>query len=132
MNRPYLALAVSACALTLSCAGEPTLPDGFHGRWYYQGSSGGLAGDTFGEADGSAIEIGPDNAIEHYDPDGRLVGTETITVRRGPSIFGSEDAWIIESSGGIPRVASLNEDGSMSLADNVYDGFSSRFTRTQR
>lgn len=118
-----------AVVLALSL-GRGSLPEGYLGRWYLAGTGGGIAGDVLEGATGASIVVTADNEIEHYAPDGSLVSTEKFTLSRGSSIFGSEDEWILDAGSALPRVIRLDDD-TLSISENVYDGFGSWYTRTR-
>ncbi len=134
MTRRSLLITLSTLALAtpLACQTEASLPDAYLGRWYYVGTSGGIAGTSHGEPDGSSIVITGANEIESYDAEGALIGSVSFEPTWGSSIFSTENDWILDAAGELPRVISLYEDGeTMSLSDNVYDGFSSSYRRTR-
>ena len=124
------ALLFAACreASPPSTAG---LPAEYLGRWYFDGKSGGIEGREVASADGSWIVITPDNAIEHHSPEGDLEASETFEPVRGPSIFSENDQWILARPDAIERVLQLHPEGVLTISENVYDGFSSRYTRTR-
>jgi hypothetical protein len=107
------------------------LPREFYGQWKFAGSSGGFAGD--GDT-GYAIEkiiITQANVIESYK-EGKLVSSVSFTVGKGKSIYSGKEAWLITmGAGGISQVVEIYEDGSLGIADNVYDGFSYGYKRVE-
>lgn len=107
------------------------LPDEFHGRWYFGGTSGGIAGEQTVFADGSWIVITPGNTIERYSAEGRLTSTEHVEPTRGRSIFTGAEGWILGGGTAIDRVIEVRPDGILTISDNVYDGFGSTYTRAR-
>lgn len=107
------------------------LPDEFHGRWYFGGTSGGIAGAQTAVADGSWIVVTPHNTIERYSAEGRLTSTERFEPTRGRSIFTGGEGWILGGGASIERVIEVHAEGVLTIADNVYDGFGSTYTRTR-
>jgi hypothetical protein len=105
------------------------LPAEYLGRWYFDGTSGGIDGREVAAADGSWIEVTALNTIEHYSPDGRLGSTEVFEPTRGPSIFSESDAWILGAPDSIARVIEVHPEGFLTISENVYDGFGSKYAR---
>jgi len=132
-RRPLLiTLSTLALATPLACQTETSLPDEYLGRWYYVETSGGIAGTSHGAPDGSSIVITAANQIESYDPEGARVGSVSFELTHGSSIFSTENEWILEAPRELPRVIRLYENGTtMSLSDNVYDGFSTSYRRNR-
>ena len=118
--------ALSACSSDES----QTLPAALLGKWYYQGSSGGITGDGMGDKAEGFIVIHANNTIDHHNEDGALVGNVAFTVRRGPTIYSQEDQWIVETERGLAEVLRVSEDGqTMSFSENVYDGIGRSYSR---
>lgn len=115
--------AAGACSL-----GGNSLPEEYLGQWYYMGSGGGIAGGGMGDGPSGWIVINADNTIDRFDDDGTFIGTDSFKASLGPSIYSGDDAWILERSGGPPQVI-MTSEGLMSLAENVYDGFSLGYAR---
>lgn len=132
MNRKFflLASALPLCLPLGACESQSTLPAEYLGRWYFSGSSGGIAGTGTGAPTGGWIVITADNEIEHYGVDGALAATERFGLSRERSIYSGEEAWVLVEPGGFARVIELYENGTMLISDNVYDGFSSGYQRT--
>jgi hypothetical protein len=120
--------AVSACATA-----QPTsLPDEYLGRWYYMGSSGGIAGTGLTDEATGHIVIHSDNTIDHHAEDGSLVRTTEFTVDRGPTIFSTEHQFVPGRESGTPEVIVVSEGGqTMTLSENVYDGFQRAYARSR-
>mgnify|MGYP001334061953 CR=1 FL=1 len=109
-----------------------SLPEEYLGRWYYMGSSGGITGAGMGDEGTGYIVIHSGNVIDHHQEDGTLVSTATFAVSRGPTIFSSEDQWILDSDSAAPDVITVSDDGqTMSLSENVYDGFGRMYARSR-
>lgn len=127
-----------AVALLTGCivSQATSLPEAYLGRWYYVGSSGGITGRGMGDDPTGYIVIHPDNTLDQHDENGTHVDTTTFSVHRGPTIFSSEDQWVLSrgsaSPAVVPEVITVTEDGQMlSLADNVYDGFVRSYARSR-
>jgi hypothetical protein len=120
--------ALSSCATA-----QPTsLPDEYLGRWYYMGSSGGITGMRIADEATGYIVIHSDNTIDHHEDDGSLVRTTDFTVDRGPTIFSSEDQFVLGHESGTPEVIAVSEGGqTMTLSENVYDGFQRAYARSR-
>ncbi|MEZ5066246.1 MAG: hypothetical protein R3B81_16080 [bacterium] len=129
-------IATTAMAVILwllgACDTAPSrLPDEFLGRWYYSGSSGGLTGSIARESI-DAIVIRSDNTMETQDDAGRVEDRVSFTVRRGPTIFSTEDQWILEQDGDQdpPVAVLLSEDRkTLTLSQIAYDGMHRTFSR---
>jgi len=109
-----------------------TLPEEFLGQWYYVGSSGGITGKGLGDAAAGYLVIRADGTLERHGEDGALTETTRTTATRGRTIFSEEEQWMLTSEGGVPEVIRLSADGqTMTLAENVHDGFSRSFARSR-
>ena len=118
-----IGLLFAAVMAACTPATSQSLPDDYLGRWYYMGSSGGIAGSGMGDDPVGYIVITADNTIE---------STESFTPSLGPSIFTTEDVWILDADSFVPRVIRTFEGGAtMTLSDNVYDGFSLGYARVR-
>ena len=133
VRHSWLALALGGVLLALtSCKSNSSLPDEYLGRWYYLGSSGGIAGTGMGDEPTGYIELRADNTMAHFHEDGTPVATATFTLRRGETIFSSDEQWILVANGGLEEVILVSEDGqNMSLSQNVYDGFGRSYVRSR-
>jgi hypothetical protein len=132
-RRRLLAAAfMSLMATAVACQSASSLPDEYLGRWYFMGSSGGIDGDGTGEPATGSIVITANNEIERYRADGNRYATEPFEPTRDESIFSGGQAWVLVGSNGPPRVIAIYENGTMSLSENVYDGFSYAYQRTPR
>ena len=121
----------AACRDALPAVAESAvLPPELLGRWTFDGTSGGIEGRELAAADGSWIAITERNTIERHAADGRLESTEAFEPSRGRSIFGSDD-WILRGEDQTERVIRLHPGDVLTLSDNAYDGFSSRYTRAR-
>jgi hypothetical protein len=128
-----LALIEGFAFVTLStCAvlSPPSLPDEYLGRWYFEGSSGGITGAGLGgEAEGYIVILS-DNRIEHHEDGGALVGVNEFTASRGPTIFSTEEQWILNRGVETTEVITYSDDGqTMTLSENAYDGFARSYAR---
>ena len=124
----FLALAAASC----SGARSPSLPEKFLGQWFYTGSSGGLTGKGLGDAADGSLVIRADGTIERHGEDGALTETTRTTATRGRTIFSEEEQWLLTSESGVPEVIRLSADGqTMTLAENVHDGFTRSFARSR-
>lgn len=133
MRAAALLLAVGSLALA-ACSGasDTELPEEYLGRWYYVGSSGGLTGDGAGDEPTGFIVIHGDGRIDHHAEDGARITTTEFEASRGPTIFSTEDQWILNPRTSMPEVIVLEEDGQgMSLSHNVYDGFVREYARAR-
>ena len=78
------------------------------------------------------IVLHSNNRIDRHEEDGVLVGTIEFTVVRGPTIFSSEDQWILTYEHAAPEVITISEDGqTMSLSENAYDGLGRGYVRSR-
>ncbi len=132
----FLVAAVLAACATSASPNGPSLPEEFRGRWYYTGSSGGIAGDGAGDAATGYIVIKADNTIDHHKEDGTRVSTSTFTPSRGKTIYTSDDQWLMTPAGGsaldVPEVIRVSADGkTLTIADNAYDGFTKSYVRSR-
>jgi hypothetical protein len=122
--------ALSACASAQRTT--ESLPEPYLGRWYYVGSGGGITGRGMGDKGAGYIVIHANNTIDSHEDEGTLVGTAAFTVGRGPTIFSTEDQWILNPGTPVPEVITISEDGqTMSLSENVYDGFGRTYVRSR-
>jgi hypothetical protein len=130
---PGLAFCLSALA-AMGCpegvaSAEARLPDEFCGRWRLVGSSGGIHGRGAEVPGDQTMVLGRENVMEIYRA-GRLESRSRFSVSRGRSITTGAEAWqITPEPGGMTRVIRLNADGTLEIADNVYDGFSDTYRK---
>jgi hypothetical protein len=133
--RWLLAVAGGLVLATLSaCAtAQPTsLPDEYLGRWYYMGSSGGISGMGMTDEATGYIVIHSDNTIDHHAEGGSIVRTTEFTLDRGPTIFSTEDQFVLGRESLTPEVIAVSEGGqTMTLSENVYDGFQRAYARSR-
>jgi hypothetical protein len=123
-----LVAALAACSNEAS----QSLPEELLGRWYYMGSSGGIAGGGMGDSATGYIEIEDDHAYVTFTEDGTRMARIPFTLRRGSTIFSSDEQWMIQTEDGIEEVFMISEDGqTMSLSENVYDGFGRSYARSR-
>lgn len=124
----FLALLLAACSA------EPavTLPDGCYGEWEHLGTSGGIDGrdEAAPKEKRARVTITRDGEMVTRMPDGRTT-TRRFTVRRGPSIFSTGEAWLLTfEDSDMDQVVELAADGAtLTLSENVYDGFTYAYRR---
>ncbi|MGE3165470.1 MAG: hypothetical protein AB7O52_11235 [Planctomycetota bacterium] len=117
---------------TQTPAATPSLPAEFLGRWYYVGSSGGLAGTGAGDRVAGFIVIGRDNTLDQHGDDGARVSSTTFTVSRGQTIFSTEALWLIHLAHGEVEVITVGDDGAtLSLSPDHYDAISRNYARVR-
>ena len=122
-----IALGAAACA----AESESTLPEAYLGRWYYAGSSGGIAGDGLGDEPTGYLVIHADGTIDSFREDGTRVGTVAYEAGQAETIFSTETQWVLRTEG-LDQAIQLFDDGrQMSLSENVYDGFSRAYVRSR-
>lgn len=122
-----LLLGLSACA----DAPASPLPDEYLGRWYYLGSSGGITGGGLGDEPTGFIVIHGD-MIDRHAEDGTLLSTRTFTASLGPTIFSTEDEWVLDAERAVPEVIRLSDGGrTMTLSENVHDGYTRVYDRSR-
>ncbi len=122
-----IVLAAAACADDARSA----LPESHLGRWYYAGSSGGIAGDGLGDEPTGYLVIHADGTMDSYREDGTLVGTVAYDAEQAETIFSTEPMWVLRTEG-LDQAMWVSEDGEqMSLSENVYDGFSRAYVRSR-
>jgi hypothetical protein len=127
------ALFLVVSALPGCAQDEPlvSLPDEYLGQWYYLGSSGGIAGTGMGDEATGWIVIRSDNTIVRYDDDGAQLAVDSFTLTRGPSIFSTDEVWLLHTPGSLERVIQIDGGDQMSLSDNAYDGFQLSYARSR-
>ena len=108
-----------------------SLPDEYLGQWYYLGSGGGIAGIGLGDEATGWIVIRSDNTVARYDEDGTQLAVESFTLTRGPSIFSTDEVWLLHAPGSLERVIQIHDEEGMSLSDNAYDGFQLSYSRAR-
>jgi hypothetical protein len=124
----FLGAAVPGCAQD-----EPvvSLPDEYLGQWYYLGSSGGIAGTGRGDDPTGWMEIRSNNTIARFDDEGVQLGVDTFTLTRGPSIFSTDEVWLLHAPGRLEQAARLHDEDRLTLSDNAYDGFHFSYARSR-
>ncbi len=101
------------------------------GRWEWQSSTGGFAGNTITpEKEGYTQSLRfSDNKVALYKNDS-LKWETGYSITRGSSIYSQEKANLIKYDNGyLPKVILKVSQDSLVLADNVYDGYSSLYLR---
>lgn len=124
-----LLLLVTAAASCLPRAS--TLPEAFTGRWYHTSVGGGIDGEAGGATPSGHIVISS-GEVAYHDDEGSLVRTVPHTAMRGPTIFSTDDQWILDRGDAPQLVLWVSEDGeSLTLSENVYDGIGNGYQRTR-
>jgi hypothetical protein len=105
------------------------------GSWQWEGESGGIAGDGTAPAkDGpvKTIEIRADRTIV-FKTDGKETSRKRFAVSQEKSIFTDKEGPAIRfEDDDTPRIITFGKDDqTLTLADNVYDGFSRTYRRLQ-
>ncbi|KAA9332352.1 hypothetical protein F0P96_12815 [Hymenobacter busanensis] len=98
--------------------------------WTWQQSSGGFTGQVLtpaGTGDQQQLEFGPDGQVRRYR-NGRLLGTDSYTVRRGTSVIDGQTAFIIRYGSGLAQSA-LVGGSHLTLRDEVADGQQHEYNR---
>lgn len=135
-NRLRACALIAVTTATVFCmAGQQKntekLPSSHLGKWYYTGSSGGMDGKGMRDKAEGYIVIKSDRMI-NYDRRGKQLSTIAFTVSREKTIFATEKQLMLRLTAGMPKVINVSKDGkSMSLSENVYDGYSRHFSRSR-
>lgn len=122
-----LLLAAWACG-----GGSDPVPELF-GTWEWVGTSGGIGGDSRAPRPDDptiTVRFAPDGAAV-FSRDGEVAREQRYRVSTEATIFGSEALPVLyfddEDMG---RVLRIEDSGStLTLSDNVYDGFSLHYRR---
>jgi hypothetical protein len=109
------------------------IPPGLIGTWRWQETSGGIAGTTERAGEGQpvrTIEFRRDGTAV-FRLDDAVTATREFAVREVQSIFdGKPRAALFYEEGSGGEIIRLSGDGqTLTLSQNAYDGFSSRYTR---
>jgi hypothetical protein len=129
-----LILGLAACGddAPTSAPGPLTLPAAFLGSWELVGTSGGIDGKglpTPAGAKPARIVIAAKNTFERLAPDGS-VSAQRFVVKRGKTIFSADDQWmIVLADGALELVLQLEPDGTLSMSENVFDGYGTSYKR---
>lgn len=124
-----LLAGASGCEL-LRGEGSGSLPDRFLGRWDDLGSGGGLTGTWHDDGASGFMVIRADGTLEIHDADGTVVRTDRFSVSRGPTVFSSDEQWMVQIGAEPPQVLLLSDDArQLSLVENVYDGVGRTYAR---
>lgn len=110
---------------------EGSVPTEFLGLWYHVGSGGGIDGIYRAEGAGH-IRISADHTIEAFDESGASLGIRAFSLERGPSVFSSEDEWILTSGVEAAVVVRVHDEGDrLTMQENAYDGVSDEYARSR-
>lgn len=134
LRRPAPAvLSILLMAATACGGGSDPVPELF-GTWEWVGTSGGVGGDSRApRPDDPTITVcfAPDGTAA-FSRDGEVAREQRYRVSTEATIFGPEALPVLyfddEDMG---RVLRIEDSGStLTLSDNVYDGFSLHYRRT--
>jgi hypothetical protein len=103
-----------------------------YGKWIWIQSSGGIDGRTI-----TPNENEPAKFLQFVKPDiiesyigNRLISSRSFELKKDLSIYSSDSLYfIIDGGGSFPKVIFGLTEKTLSLADNVYDGFSELYNR---
>jgi hypothetical protein len=103
-----------------------------YGKWIWIQSSGGIDGRTI-----TPNENEPAKFLQFVKPDiiesyigNRLISSRSFKLKKDLSIYSSDSLYfIIDGGGSFPKVIFGLTEKTLSLADNVYDGFSELYNR---
>lgn len=122
----FMVVTLGACTQA-----EDPVPAEFLGLWYHVGSGGGVDGIYRPEGAGH-IRISADHTIEAFDESGASLGARTFALERGPSIFISENEWILRSGLETEVIIRVHDGGErMTMQENAYDGTSDDYARSR-
>ncbi len=111
-----------------------TLPAAFLGTWESTGTSGGLDGTSLPRKERRGRErivIGAANTLLRQGPPVTR-SIQPFTVRKGKTIFSSEPQWMILLQPGDQEfVLQLGPDDTLSMSENVYDGYGTSYRRVR-
>ena len=123
-----------ATATVLSCGGgaATSVPE-LIGTWEWVGTSGGIAGDSRlpGPDDPRVtVEFSADGTAT-FRRDGEVARQQRYRLASEGTIFASEDQPVLYfDAEDMGRVVRIDETGrTLTLSDNVYDGFSLEYRR---
>ncbi|HSL89758.1 MAG TPA: hypothetical protein VK870_10675 [Ignavibacteriaceae bacterium] len=122
------ALFNSGCS---SDAQKTELPQ-LYGKWIWIQSSGGIDGRTITPNENEPAKylqfVKPD-IIESYIGD-RLISSRSFKLKKDLSIYSSDSLYfIIDNGSSFPKAIFSLTEKTLSLADNVYDGFGELYNR---
>lgn len=103
-----------------------------YGKWIWIQSSGGIDGRTI-----TPNENEPAKYLQFVKPDiiesyvgYSLISSGTFTLKKDLSIYSSDSLYfIIDDRNSFPKVIFRLTEKTLSLADNIYDGFSEDYIR---
>lgn len=124
----YFALIISGCSNNVQ---EPELPL-LYGKWIWIQSSGGIDGRTITPNENEPAKylqfVKPD-IIESYIGD-RLISSRSFNLKKDLSIYSADSLYfIIDGVSSFPKAIFGLTEKTLSLADNVYDGFNEVYNR---
>jgi len=129
------ALAVlSVFVLSLSACGDGSDPvPGLFGTWEWVGTSGGIAGDSRSprpEDPRITVRFDPGGTAV-FRRDGEVAREQRYRLSSEVTIFGSEELPVLYfDDEDLGRVVRMEDSGTtLTLSDNVYDGFSLHYRR---
>ncbi|HEX2962109.1 MAG: hypothetical protein HF300_09095 [Ignavibacteria bacterium] len=118
------------CAIIFSSCYDVTGPDEeklLYGSWVLVRISGGFSGTTtdVSPEEGSKVVFTEAGSV-HYYSKGALERSTTFVVKKGKSIYSTEEKSIIHFADRpeLPMVIMKADKDTLILADNAYDGFS--------
>ena len=125
------ALIISGCSNNVQETELPLL----YGKWIWIQSSGGIDGRTITPNENEPAKylqfVKPD-IIESYI-DNRLISSRSFKLKKDLSIYSSDSLYfIIDGGSSFPKAIFSLTEKSLSLADNVYDGFSELYNRVDK
>jgi hypothetical protein len=103
-----------------------------YGKWIWIQSSGGIDGRTITPNENEPakyLQFVKQDIIESYIGDS-LISSGTFSLKKDLSIYSSDSLYfIIDDRNSFPKVIFRLTEKTLSLADNIYDGFSEDYIR---
>jgi hypothetical protein len=103
-----------------------------YGKWIWIQSSGGIDGRTVTPNENEPekyLQFVKPGIIESYIGDS-LISSRTFTLKKDLSIYTSDSLYfIIDGGSSFPKVIFRLTEKTLSLADNIYDGFNEVYNR---
>ena len=114
--------------------GRPLVPELF-GTWEWTGTSGGIEGDSRSpQPDDPRITVrfGPEGKAR-FMSDGSVAREQSYRLSSEATIFGPDELPVLYfDDDELGRVVRIDDAGTtLSLSDNVYDGFSLHYRRVE-
>lgn len=124
-----------AAALLTACGDGATGLPALYGTWEWTGTGGGVAGETREPRPDDpriTVRFSP-NGTAVFRRDGEVAREQRFRLVTEVTIFGASPKVVLyfddEETG---RVVEINEAGTkLTLSDNVYDGFSLHYRRSE-